>query len=445
MFKKSISVLMCFALCLTASCSSTAETSIPETAVAETTAAESSAAAPTAAPTPAETAEETWPDDRYIPFASGHGFSLIEEGYATEVTDQQSGTCWAHCTATSIESNYLYTRGEVIDIVPNDIVYATYGHIGVSDPDRDGFHAMIYSMYNVGGGPVQSTAGAANGLDSGFVLTDVWNYYGLSTAEIQEALRTNGAFTIGYEDISSDYYEMYGFTTLNNHGDNSDHAVTVVGYDDDFPAEYFDPPAETDGAWLVQNSFSDRWGDGGYFWLSYETGFDDPAGFAGSFDYSHVCYYDGACTNTIDRSEGTVLANVFEYEGELGAVGTYTFDAADSITVEIYDGVLTDGQLLYSTTASFDYPGYHTVELDTPVSVDTFTVVVSYTGEAPVEGESQEEFYGDSYIRFAVSSEPGQSYILIGGEWIDLTDEDIESLLNIEFTPNNACIKALFL
>ena len=444
MLKKSLSVLMCFSLCLTASCSTT-ETSIPETALAETSAAVTSASETTAAATPAEAAEETWPDDRYIPFVSGHGFSLIEEGYGTEVTDQNAGTCWAHAAATSLESNCLLTTGETIDIEPDDIVHAAFGYVGVSDPDRDGFHAMMYSMYNVGGESDQILAGATNGLDDGFVLTDSYNYDGLTTEQMQEALRTNGAFTVGYQDISSDYFHVYGYTTLNNYGDWADHAVTVVGYDDDFPAYYFDPPAAMDGAWLIQNSFSERWGDGGYFWLSYDTGFCDPEGYSGCYDYSHVCFYDGANTGWIEGPGTVTLANIFEYEGELGAVGTYAAEPGQEVTVRIYDGELTDGELLAEVTEIFEYRGYHTIELDTPVEVSTFTVVAEYEGSAPVEGESCDSYMYNSYVRFAASSEPGQSYISLNGEWIDLSSDDIENRLGIDFLPNNACIKALFI
>ena len=268
---------------------------------------------------------------------------------------------------------------------------------------------------------------------------------GLTREQIQEVLRTNGAISISYADRSNDYYDIYGYTTLNNHNPDADHSVTLVGWDDDFPAEYFDPPAEENGAWLVQNSFSDRWGSGGYFWLSYETGFVEPFGYEGSEAYSHVCSYDGSATNTISTGDVTVLANVFEYEGTLGAVGTYTYEPGREVTVEIYDGILDDGELLYSATEEFEYRGYHTIELAEPLDVSTFTIVVRYESEAPVEGESTEDFYEYSYIAYVASSEPGQSYVLIDGGWTDLSDENISELLDIDFIPNNACINALFL
>ena len=167
--------------------------------------------------------------------------------------------------------------------------------------------------------------------------------------------------------------------------------------------------------------------------------------FEGSYAYSGVLSYDGANTEWLERSGGISLANVFEEEGVLGAVGTYTYDSFEEVTVEVYEGILTDGELLTSVTAEFEYPGYHVIELDEAITVDIFTVVVTYTGSAPVEGESQEVYLDNSYVRFEASSEPGESYILIDGEWTDLTDEDIQNLLSISFIPNNACIKALFI
>ena len=174
----------------------------------------------------------------------GHGFSLIEEVYATEVTDQASGTCWAHSAATSLESNFLYVQGVSVDIDPMDIVDATYGSIAHPDPDRDGFHPRQYSALNVGAGPLQTIAGLTDGIESGIVLTEASDYSGLTREQIQEVLRTNGAISISYADRSNDYYDIYGYTTLNNHNPDADHSVTLVGWDDDFPAEYFDPPAE---------------------------------------------------------------------------------------------------------------------------------------------------------------------------------------------------------
>ena len=63
------------------------------------------------------------------------------------------------------------------------------------------------------------------------------------------------------------YYLRSDFSTVN-------HDVTIVGWDDDYPKENFNDgnrPKEN-GAWLVRNSWGARWGDEGYFHVSYEEG-----------------------------------------------------------------------------------------------------------------------------------------------------------------------------
>ena len=65
-------------------------------------------------------------------------------------------------------------------------------------------------------------------------------------------------------------------TYFNNQGTEETHAVLLVGWDDHFSKENFSPDAQpkNNGAWLVRNSWGDKWGDDGYFWLSYEQHID---------------------------------------------------------------------------------------------------------------------------------------------------------------------------
>ena len=61
----------------------------------------------------------------------------------------------------------------------------------------------------------------------------------------------------------------------------ADHAVTVIGWDDSILKEEFTHPSNSkkkpgdvtphiDGAWVVQNSWGDKWGDKGFFYVSYD-------------------------------------------------------------------------------------------------------------------------------------------------------------------------------
>ncbi len=74
--------------------------------------------------------------------------------------------------------------------------------------------------------------------------------------------------------LSMDNYKTYnGNTVLNYNGEvQSAHAVSIVGWDDNFSKNNFpeDMRPATDGAYLILNSYGDNWGEKGYFWASYE-------------------------------------------------------------------------------------------------------------------------------------------------------------------------------
>ena len=53
-------------------------------------------------------------------------YLLAEHGADTKLKAQVGGTCWANAAASSMESNYLYTRGEEITVDPYEIVDIVY-------------------------------------------------------------------------------------------------------------------------------------------------------------------------------------------------------------------------------------------------------------------------------------------------------------------------------
>lgn len=69
-------------------------------------------------------------------------------------------------------------------------------------------------------------------------------------------------------------------------------------------------------------------------------------------------------------------------------------------------------------------------------------MAVTYYGDAPIEGMTWvDDVYG---VSFVATSKPGESFVLIDDEWIDMTDEAVKVKLGIEYEPNNCCIKAIY-
>jgi PKD repeat protein len=242
-----------------------------------------------------------------------------------------------------------------------------------------------------------------------------------------------------YNSSSKAYY--YNSTSYSNH------AVTIVGWDDTYSRTNFNQAAPGDGAFIIKNSWDTSFGDNGYFYLSYydsKVGKDLTA-FTGesAANYNHIYQYDplGWIQSFGYGSDTAWAANVFTASSKesLEAVGFYTNQVDTAYQIFIYtnpdQGPISSAGPVSTVQGTIGIPGFHSITLPTPVSLNAgqkFSVVVRFQTpnylypiaiESPVSGYSGQATAG-----------AGQSYTSsTGWIWIDLT----------AFYPNtNACLKA---
>ncbi len=265
---------------------------------------------------------------------------------------------------------------------------------------------------------------------------------------VKKLVKENGGVSISYKSVSgttattneSVYNSTYN-CYYNPDKQESNHAVTVVGWDDTFSRNNFSVTPKSDGAWLIRNSwttgsFAANQSYSGYFWMSYcdATIFDNAYAF--TFDdvekYDHNYQYDGIPINQYyPSSSGSIAAaNVFTAKAcpageKLSAVAFYTHSANFTADINIYrptDAKKPDsGSLLYSQTYTSELPGYHTVDLDEPVVLEPgekFSVVVKITAAGTATFCFE---YGEGYNGFTTHADAGESFLSTnnGSTWTD--------------------------
>ncbi|MBR4444439.1 MAG: fibronectin type III domain-containing protein [Solobacterium sp.] len=253
----------------------------------------------------------------------------------------------------------------------------------------------------------------------------------------------------------------------------SNHAVTIVGWDDNYSRENFmsDHMPPKDGAWIVKNSwgsgersFPDKgdgsWGmlneDGvhtGYFMLSYyDQSLDQPEAlefdrvntdegyYLDELDYMPVTEVKAAETDGMTR-----MANVFTAEGceKLEQVSCQTSFPETDVTYQVY--LLTDefqdptdGKLVAEESAHYKLGGFHKITLREPVLIQKeqhYSIVVSQKTPSGKYAVNIPVANGDTNLitwNVGIINER-ESFLWMDDEWHDFSDADLRE----ELLPRN--------
>jgi len=277
------------------------------------------------------------------------------------------------------------------------------------------------------------------------------------TYSMKAMIMKNGSLAMSY--CSDDEYDSkYHDGTRPNAGDegsyycpyseNTNHAIQVVGWDDNYNAKNFTYTPPGNGAWLIKNSWGEEkydsgLGQQGYFWISYydKTISEDAFAFdcESATNYNNIYQYDGS--SFPNSHQCTSVANVFTANANRGydellqsvsigvddanvnyRVDVYTFDAGTNVTA----ANLTKGYKESTQNGTFTHAGYHTVKLNTPVTLfagQKYAVVFTFTnGKAYA---NYDRSYAAGWINFTTTQTTGQSFYLPGEaySWRDAGSE----------------------
>ncbi|MBO4396405.1 MAG: hypothetical protein J5819_08680 [Eubacterium sp.] len=357
-------------------------------------------------------------------------YLLAEHGANTKLKAQVGGTCWANAAASSMESNFLFTRGEEITVDPYEIVDVVY-----DENKKEGLLPEKFNKMEFGGLGWFIMEVLSNGFGD-YVLTAARNGEELTRQQIKDVIMTYGSITMGMSDQVDTRRVIDGYFTQYGPEKRDDHEVAIVGWDDHFPKRYFNHEPPIDGAWIVQDSLINS----DYCYMSYDSPVIDTFQFELSDEYGEVLAYEAAFQGEIRTGDCTTLANVFHKKGTLAAVGTYIPRSGEPITIRIVDE--DTGETLLEQSETYPIKGYYATPLEHEIPVENYRVEIKYRGYAPVEGD--ENYYDDGMIHYHATIKKGQSYVKIGDTWYDMATKAARKMLGIKFKPHNACIKALY-
>lgn len=407
-------------------------------------------------------------------------FDLRDENRVTSVKNQgKEGFCWSFASIASIESNILSNPELRAKLGENPHETLDLSEVGIPwyictsvDDELSPFYGDYYrddSKGSEGGNTGMTVAGLSSGF--GVYPEELFPYssWGSTYSEalrfysdyrlkefvilendvdvIKTRVMDYGAVCTSYNSFNTNYY--YNDDNMQSYYDNGEsldpshinqtHVVVIVGWDDNYSKDNFNPQMrpENNGAWLCKNS----WGEGkvsqaegyeGYFWMSYETDVYEFSQFvvqsADEFDNIYQHQFSSTYSTEVTSAANIFTAQRDEVIKQICFSNTISSDA----TIEIYKlnknySSPEDGVLLTSFDGSTDCSGTHTFDVPDKAEFkegEVFSVVIK--GDEPV----------DINVKYFEETKANKSFFKSDDQWLDVTNYDIGYFIIKAYTSN---------
>lgn len=354
-------------------------------------------------------------------------YSSRDLGHTTAVRQQSANICWAYGSLASLETLLLKNGETVNHFSPEHMnVWGSMEDSGLgwqrSNLKTDGGYSYIPMGYltswsgpltekELPYGSVTDTAVEPPFDKTAFIEASAkystnYGVTGIKYINRETPIETVKSFIMDYGAVMANFNAdtvrylnstSDGFFCADGSLSTNElygHAVSIVGWNDDYPKENFstsysgDTPQQN-GAWLIKNSWGDRVNvNGGYFWISYEDQWLFHDIFGPSFAISDYEKLDS--TKNIYQNETYGATAQFTYLTDESMI------PADAITyINVFDFDSEDSQLdkvlFESTSYGADYTAYYIPVFSGKPTAETAlwtklgSGVIDYTGYISVD------------------------------------------------------------
>ena len=331
-------------------------------------------------------------------------WNSCDQGWISPIRNQQNiGACWAFAACATIEAQLLKAAGGqgTYDLSEKNMVDL---HGWLYEPNDGGTYDMAAAYLLRWGGAVAETNDVFVGTIKEWTsspalapIVHVQNVVWVPPLDgsddrkdaLKQAIMDYGAVAVSTYWTSSSIQKASYCPDVNEHN----HAVTLVGWDDNYPAGEFKPAPSGPGAWIMRNSWGPNVGSNGYHYVSYhdaniariydgaifipardDENYDVVRGhdrLGPIYDVSQEYPYRTAAQVKLQAAAFTAYSNE-----RLEAVGVWTSVFPNDFEISIYTNVtrggispIQGGKLATSQTGTLAHAGFTTVHLDNPVDL----------------------------------------------------------------------------
>ena len=396
-------------------------------------------------------------------------FDLRDWGWVSPVRDQGwMGACWTFGMTGALESVILKAAGITSDFSENNMKnsmyrYSIYGDTNLVEGGNSVYAisylvswlgALIYDadVYDEMGkiSPIITTLNDVHVHDAIFVPNNEIP----NGTKLKEAIIKYGSLAVSYYgqstyDESNPYYNETTYAQYVDKPLGPNHAVSIVGWDDNFPKENFIITPPGDGAWIVKNSWGPRWGDNGFLYVSYYDQtllkYDpaQPSSCAATVIFENTVPYNKNYQyaiigggNFMSGEKNVSYMNVFEALDDdlIAAVGTYFNQKGVNYTVDIY----VNDELKLTQNGVSPFFGYHTIKLDDYIPIkkgDVFKAIITSNAMPYIVQTDARIDYTENISFFSIDGAPWSDSYKDGGAIVCLkvyTVADDTKIINNE-------------